>query len=72
MLQHQDDRSYTSPVSGLQATKYGNAYYHPRLECIQRKWRAFIPDDFVIPASVGERLQHSHKQLLFENFGIVL
>ena len=72
MLQHQDDRSYTSPVSGLQATKYGNAYYHPRLECIERKWPAFIPDDFVIPASVGERLQHSHKQLLFENFGIVL
>lgn len=72
IVQHQEDRSYTSPVTGLQATKYGNAYYHPQLECIRRKWPAFIPDDLVIPASLGERLQDSHKQLLFENFGIIL
>jgi len=72
IVQHQEDRSYTSPVTGLQATKYGNAYYHPHLECIRRKWPAFIPDDLVIPANLGERLQDSHKQLLFENFGIIL
>ena len=34
IVQHQEDQSYTSPVTGLQETKYGNASYHPRLECI--------------------------------------
>ena len=34
IVQHEEDRSYTSPVTSLQAFKYGNAYYHPQLDCI--------------------------------------
>ena len=33
IVQYQEDRSYTSPVTGLQASNYGNAYYHLQLEC---------------------------------------
>jgi len=33
IVQYQEDRSYTSPVTDLQASKYGNTYYHLQLEC---------------------------------------
>ena len=54
IVQHEEDRSYTSPVTSLQAFKYGNAYYHPQLDCIRQKWPAFAPSDVVILPDIME------------------
>ena len=37
IVKHQEDQRDTSPVTGLQASKYGNAYHHPQLGCIRWK-----------------------------------
>ena len=42
VIQHPKFRQFNSPRTGLPTKKYGNAYYHPRIRCIELKWGANV------------------------------
>ena len=53
VIQHTEFCKYTNPCTGLPASKYGNAYYHPKRACIQLKWGlAFDGNKLVIPEAI--------------------
>ena len=44
-VQHEEWRSYTSPVTCLPESRFGNAYYHVHPHCILVRWSNFHPTD---------------------------
>ena len=69
VIQHAEFRHYTNPRTGLPASKYGNAYYHPKRACIQLKWgSAFDSNKLVVPEAVMEKLTTAQKQQLCQEF----
>ena len=42
-------RQFTNPQSGLQSSRYGNAYYHAKKICVELKWgrhyKIVVPDN---------------------------
>ena len=67
-VKHQEDRGYISPINNERKTKYGNAYYHVFLQCIQTKWQSFQPSQLVVSNDIKVKLLASYKQLLQHNF----
>jgi len=73
VIHHAKDRYYTKPQTGLPASKYGNANYHPLKVCIQSKWRAaFNQGSLVIPDAVEDKLTLSQKNHLYQEFSVQL
>ena len=68
VIQHAEDRYYTNPQTGLPASKYGNAYYHPlKYTFMQSKWgAAFNQGNLVIPDAVKDKLTLSQKNHLYQ------
>ena len=71
-VQHEEWRSYTSPVTNLPESRFGNAYYHAHPNCIMLKWSDFHPFDLEISVDMKNSLTNGHKELLFNLFGIYL
>ena len=71
-VQHEEWRSYTSPVTHLPESRYENAYYHAHPHCIQLKWSNFHPTDLQVPDEIKVHLTPEHKQLLFSLFGLLV
>ena len=69
-VQHEDWRQYTSPVTKLPESKYGNAYYHVHPWCIMSKWPAFLPGELQVSEEMKSHLAPQHKELISELFGI--
>lgn len=71
VIQHAEFCHFTSPQSGLPASKFGNAYYHPRRVCIELKTGLqFDARNLVIVDSIKEHLTASQKQHLYQEFGL--
>ena len=70
IVPHEEDRSFFNPRTGAPMFKRGNAYYHVYLPCIRMCWPSFDPHSLIILNFI--ELQSSHKQLLFDHFGLML
>ena len=71
VIQHAEFRHYTSPASGLPASKFGNAYYHPKRVCIELKTGLqFDARNLVVVDNIKEQLTASQKQHLYQEFGL--
>ena len=58
VIQHAEFRHFTSPRTGLPASKFGNAYYHASRRCIELKWGAsFNFSSITVPDSVKPKLK---------------
>ena len=55
-VQHEEWHSYTSPVSKLPESQFGNAYYHANPYCILARWPRFSPGDLLVPEDIRSRL----------------
>jgi len=71
-VQHNEPRTYHSPITGMPTSKIGNAYYHVYLPCLQSKWPTVSGSNINIPFELRAVLQSEHKVLLFHNLGITL
>lgn len=71
-IQHEEWRNFTSPVSHLPESRFGNAYYHASFACIVARWPSFVSASLVIPTCIMSKLQPSHKSYLHSMFGILL
>ena len=71
-VQHEEWRSYTSPVTGLPESRFGNAYYHAHPHCILVKWSNFYPTDLQVPNEIKDHLTNEHKELTYSLFGVFL
>ena len=71
-VQHEEWRSYTSPVSRLPESRFGNAYYHAKPCCIIARWPTFTPSDIIISDEIRSRLLPEHKTVLSTLFGVVV
>ena len=69
-VQHEEWRSYTSPVSKLPKSWFGNAYYHANPHCILARWPRFSPGDLLVPEDIQSRLSPQHKALVSNLFGV--
>ena len=71
-VQHEEWRWYTSPVSHLPESRFGNAYYHASPHCIQARWPMFYPGSLHIPYDVVSNLLPEHKMFLYTHFSMFL
>ena len=71
-VQHEEWRTYTSPVSKLPESRFGNAYYHAKPCCIIARWPTFSPGDLTISSEIKSRLLPPHKDLLSTLFGVTV
>ena len=69
LIRREEFRLYNSPVTGAPASKFGNAYYHPRHCCLTQKWIEFTSTLLTIPEVVAH-LTSFHKILLYQEFGL--
>ena len=58
-VQHEEWHTYTSPVSKLPESRFGNAYYHAKPCCI------ISPRDLTISNEMKSRLLPEHRSSLF-------
>ena len=73
VIQHPEFRQFTSPRTGLQQSKYGNAYYHAKISCIQLKFPQFQPArQLSIAENIEDKLNAAQKQSLYEEFMIII
>ena len=66
-IRHEEWRSFT--VQNTPQSRYGNAYYHVNLSCVQTQWPLWNPYMLTIPQEVNVKLQEVHKQMLFATLG---
>jgi hypothetical protein len=71
-VQHAEWRCFTSPSTSLPDSRFGNAYYHLSVQCIQVRWPSFRPTDLLIDDSVRVKLLQVHKDLISNTFGIII
>jgi len=72
VIRHEEFRSYNSPATGTMASRFGNAYYHPRYFCITKKWPEFTPAQLCIPEDIMVQLTDYQKSFIAQEFGIQL
>ena len=72
VIQHWEDRPFTSPRTGLPTSKRGNAYYHVHGPCIKINWPNFTSVQISIDPAILSELTVEHKALLFNGLGIDL
>ena len=63
-VRHEEWREFTAPGSSVPQKRFGNAYYHPSLSCLQRRWPGVHCGDIVIDDQVKQRLLPAHRELL--------
>lgn len=69
---HEEFRQFTSPHTGLPASKLQNAYYHARKKCIMLKWGpSFSAENIILPEDVRSKLTLKQKYLLAEEFELL-
>lgn len=72
-LMHREWRTFTTPSSPSPQSRFGNAYYHPNLPCIQSMWPLFNPQQhLVITGDTTAALLPSHRQVLYTLLGILI
>ena len=69
-IKHEEWRQFTPQNTAIPQSKFGNVYYHCRMECIWMRCPNFIPNDLHIPPEVVENLMPAHKELLQSMFGL--
>ena len=72
VIQHEEYRSFTNLQTGLPAKKFGNAYYHCRLQCISLKWPGFHAQMLGIGDDVKERLTGLQRHCSIMNLALRL
>lgn len=72
VIKHAEFRSLNSPVTGYPTSKYGNAYYHLKLQCLKLKWPGITAEEIVVPVDAASRLKDNHKGVLYRVFFGVL
>ena len=71
-VMHHEWRTFTIPNSPSPQSRFGNAYYHPNLPCIQSIWPLFNPQHhLVITGDVSAALLPSHRHVLRTLLGLV-
>ena len=69
-VRHQEWRQYTCMASGTPQSKFSNAYYHCKPECIWLNWPNFTPTNLEVPQEVAENLSQEHEEYLSAVFGL--
>ena len=69
-IKHQEWRQFMSPSTATPQSKFGNAYYHCKLECIWLRWPNFVASDLVVPPEL--QLSSVHKLHISSVFGLNL
>ena len=69
-IEHQEWRQFMSPSTATPQSKFGNAYYHCKLECIWLRWPNFVASDLVVPPEL--QLSSVHKLHISSVFGLNL
>ena len=59
-IKHQEWREYQSPNTSASQSRYGNAYYHPRVQCVWLRYPHFFPSHLQVPSELLERLANPH------------
>ena len=73
VLQHAEHRQYNNPHTGLPATKYGNAYYHPKKICVQLKWGSrFHSKSVIVEEAIKQKLTPKQKDELAQEFNMLV
>ena len=62
VIQHEEWRNFVA--GGIPQTRFGNAYYHASVQCVQLRWSMFMAYQLQIPESVFTQLNERHRQLL--------
>jgi len=61
---------FTLPGSSMPQKRYGNAYHHPSLVCMQSRWTGVYHSSIVIDNKVKQKLFPAHKELLATHLGL--
>ena len=72
VVRHKEWRSFKSPVTDQLETRFGNAYYHARQDCIRSRCKDFCTSPMQVPSEVLVKLKNEHKDYLRANFGLQL
>ena len=72
VIKHGEFRSFNSPVTGYPTSKFGNAYYHIKLQCLKFKWPGIRVEEIVVPEDVANHLEDAHKTLLYQELSLQL
>ena len=67
---HEEWRTYM--VNGTEQSRFGNAYYHVNVRCVNLVWPSFLPSMLVVLPEVERRLLDVHKSLLREKCNIFI
>ena len=59
VIQHEEWRSFLA--AGVPQSRFGNAYYHLSISCVQAKWPMFSPHNLEIPDYIISQLNNAHK-----------
>lgn len=72
-LQTSEPRVYTPQGSSVQQSRWGNTYYHCKIQCVRLKWPNFHPQMHVIVHhSIKEKLSPLHKGYISSELGLHL
>lgn len=70
-IKHEEWRQFTLPNTATPQSKFGNIYYHCRMECVWMRCPNFTLSDLQVPPEMTEKLSSAHKELLLSTFGLV-
>ena len=70
VIKHAEFRSYNNPSTGLPTSKFGNAYYHVKMNCLKFRWPTVSYANIVVPDEVAAQLNEAHKSVLYQEFSI--
>ena len=68
-IKHQEWRQFTSPNTQVPQSKYSNAYYHCKVQCVWLRFPHFVPSELQVPPEVLHMLTPNHKQYINSVFG---
>lgn len=68
-LRHKECYKFTLPGSSMPQKRYGNAYYHPSLVCMQSQWPGVYHGNIVLDNEVKQKLFASPQAVFGNTFG---
>ena len=71
-IKHEEWRQFTAPSSSTPRSKFGNAYYHCKVECVRMRHPRFQPQELQVPPEVAENLSPQQKQYLLTVFSLAI
>ncbi len=73
VVRHAEYRTFNNPRTGRPNSKYSNAYYHAKQHCLGLRWGEFFqPNSVVVNNAIRPLLTFSHKQVILQEFGVVV